>query len=57
MTEDLTNFEKLIESMVQIAAAVSEYYKQLLANGIDEKTAKEMSIALQDSIILFNNKK
>jgi hypothetical protein len=51
MMEELTDFEKLIESVNQLAALVYEYYKALKEKGFSEGAALMLSADYQKEII------
>ena len=48
---ELTDYEKLVEGVAQLASLVSAYYKSLIDNGFIEKDALVLTIDYQNEII------
>ncbi len=49
--DDLTNFEKLIDAISQMAAVVSAYHKALLEQGFSEENALLLTIEYQKELL------
>jgi hypothetical protein len=49
--EELTNFEKLIEAVGQMAAVVAQYHKALLEQGLSESDALLLTTEYQKELL------
>lgn len=49
--EELTDYEKLIESVNQLAALISEYHIALINKGFTKKEALQITIEYQKEIL------
>jgi hypothetical protein len=50
--EELTDFEKNVESMGTFATLIREYYKALLESGFDNKEALMLTVEYQKSMLV-----
>ena len=56
MPDDLTEFEKMINSISQFAALIIAYYNALIEGGMDEDQAIFLTAEYQREIIGLNKK-